>query len=71
MTRDQGWLNIHKPIGISSFGVVKKIKFFFNLDKIGHGGTLDPLAEGVLPIAIGKATKLIPFINSDIIYRLE
>ena len=66
MTRDQGWLNIHKPIGISSFGVVKKIKFFFNLDKIGHGGTLDPLAEGVLPIAIGKATKLIPFINSDI-----
>ena len=45
---------------------VKKIKKYFNIDKIGHGGTLDPLAEGVLPIAIGKATKLIPFINTDI-----
>ena len=62
----QGWLNIYKPSGISSFAVVKKIKKYFKLNKIGHGGTLDPLAEGVLPIAIGKATKLISFINSDI-----
>ena len=66
MNNLQGWLNIYKPPGVSSFSVVKKIKNFFKLDKIGHGGTLDPLAEGVLPIAIGKATKLIPFINSDI-----
>ena len=62
----QGWLSIYKPSGISSFAVVKKIKKYFKLNKIGHGGTLDPLAEGVLPIAIGKATKLISFINSDI-----
>ena len=62
----QGWLNIYKPLGISSFAVVKKIKKYFKLNKIGHGGTLDPLAEGVLPIAIGKATKLISFINTDI-----
>ena len=46
--------------------LLKKLKKNFQLDKIGHGGTLDPLAEGVLPIAIGKATKLIPFINNDI-----
>ena len=63
MDNFQGWLNIYKPKGISSFTVVKKIKKKFNIDKIGHGGTLDPLAEGVLPIAIGKATKLISFIN--------
>jgi len=66
MTDYQGWLNIYKPLGITSFAVVKKIKKYFKLNKIGHGGTLDPLAEGVLPIAVGKATKLISFINSDI-----
>ena len=62
----QGWLNVYKPQGISSFGVIKKLKKKFNLKKIGHCGTLDPLAEGILPIAIGKATKLIQFINNDI-----
>ena len=66
MNNYQGWFNIYKPLGISSFTVVRKIKNKFNLNKIGHGGTLDPLAEGVLPIAIGKTTKLIPFINRDI-----
>ena len=64
--QNQGWLNVYKPKGISSFNVVYKIKKKFNLKKIGHGGTLDPLAEGVLPIAIGKTTKLIPFINRNI-----
>ena len=66
INQDQGWLNVYKPRGISSFNVVYKIKKKFNLKKIGHGGTLDPLAEGVLPIAIGKTTKLIPFINRNI-----
>jgi tRNA pseudouridine55 synthase len=66
MNNYQGWLNIYKPLGISSFTVVKKIKKKFQIDKIGHGGTLDPLAEGVLPIAVGKATKLIQFINNNI-----
>ena len=65
MDNYQGWLNVYKPRGISSFGVIKKIKKKFNLTKLGHCGTLDPLAEGILPIAIGKATKLIPFINDD------
>ena len=66
MTNYQGWLNVYKPLGQSSFSVVRKLKKKFNISKIGHAGTLDPLAEGILPIAIGKATKLIPFINNDI-----
>ena len=48
-----GWLNVYKPVNITSFGVIRKIKHHFNVSKIGHVGTLDPLAEGILPIAIG------------------
>ena len=66
MSNLQGWLNIYKPLNISSFAVIRRIKKNFNIDKIGHGGTLDPLAEGILPIAIGKTTKLIPFVNDTI-----
>jgi tRNA pseudouridine55 synthase len=65
MNNLQGWLNVYKPVGISSFTVVRNIKKKFQINKVGHGGTLDPLAEGVIPIAIGKATKLIPFINNE------
>ena len=61
----QGWINLYKPIGISSFSAIYKIKKKFKIKKIGHAGTLDPNAEGILPIAINKATKLIPFINSN------
>ena len=66
MSNIQGWLNIYKPLHISSFAIIRRIKKKFNIDKIGHGGTLDPLAEGILPIAVGKTTKLISFINSDV-----
>ncbi|MBD1147269.1 tRNA pseudouridine(55) synthase TruB [Pelagibacterales bacterium SAG-MED31] len=62
----QGWINLYKPTRISSFAAIKKIKRKFNIKKIGHAGTLDPNAEGVLPIAINKTTKLISFINSDL-----
>ena len=58
----QGWINLYKPKNISSFFAIKKIQSKFQIKKIGHCGTLDPLAEGILPIAIGKTTKLIPFI---------
>ena len=61
----QGWINLYKPVGISSFSAIYKIKKNFNIKKLGHAGTLDPNAEGVLPIAINKTTKLISFINTD------
>ncbi len=61
----QGWVNLYKPVGISSFSALYKIKKKFNFHKMGHAGTLDPNAEGILPIAINKATKLIPFISSN------
>lgn len=57
-----GVLNINKPIGISSFEVVRKVKKLAKEKKVGHGGTLDPEACGVLPICIGRATKSIDFI---------
>ena len=59
----QGWINLYKPKNISSFKAINSIKKNFPISKIGHAGTLDPMAEGVLPIAIGKATKLIPYIG--------
>ncbi len=66
MTNIQGWINLYKPKNISSSQVIQKIKKNFSIKKIGHAGTLDPLAQGVLPVALGKATKLIPFINNDL-----
>ena len=51
----QGWINLYKPKGISSFSAIYKIKKKFNIKKIGHAGTLDPEAEGILPIEIGRA----------------
>ena len=63
--KTQGWINLYKPIGMSSFFAIKKIKKKFDFKKIGHAGTLDPNAEGVLPIAINKTTKLIPFVSSN------
>ncbi len=66
MNKIQGWINLYKPKNISSFNSINKIKKKFSIDKIGHAGTLDPLAEGILPVAIGKTTKLIPFVNQNI-----
>ena len=61
-----GWLLIDKPAGITSTGVVNKVKWAFNAKKVGHAGTLDPDATGVLPIALGEATKTIPYIIDEI-----
>ena len=66
MINRQGWINLYKPKNITSFKAVKLLKKRFSIDKIGHAGTLDPLAEGILPIALGKTTKLIPFISNDL-----
>lgn len=56
-----GWVNVDKPLGLTSTQVVGKIRRILNAQKIGHAGTLDPLASGVLPIALGEATKTIPY----------
>ena len=60
-----GVININKPGGLTSFDVVAILRKTLNMKKIGHTGTLDPDATGVLPICIGKATKLVEFLTSD------
>jgi tRNA pseudouridine55 synthase len=57
-----GWLILNKPVGISSTFAGSKIKRIFKQKKIGHAGTLDPFASGILPLALGEATKTMPFI---------
>lgn len=57
-----GIINIYKPSGITSFDVVSKVRHAAKTKKVGHTGTLDPLACGVLPICIGKATKIVDYI---------
>ena len=58
-----GWLNVFKKQGYTSSHIVRTLKKKFNIKKIGHYGTLDPLASGVLPLALGEATKTIQFIT--------
>ena len=57
-----GWLIVDKPAGLTSTDVVNRVKRIFDAQKAGHGGTLDPLATGVLPIAFGAATKTVPYV---------
>ena len=57
-----GWLIIDKPAGMTSTDVVNRVRRSFDAQKAGHGGTLDPLATGVLPIAFGAATKTVPYV---------
>jgi tRNA pseudouridine55 synthase len=67
-----GVLNIYKPVGITSFDVIRCLKKVCNTGKIGHTGTLDPLASGVLPVCIGKATKVVDLIMNDYkVYKAE
>lgn len=56
-----GWLNLYKETGISSFEALKLIKKIFAGQKVGHAGTLDPFASGVLPVAIGEGTKTVSY----------
>ena len=57
-----GWLIIDKPAGMTSTDVVNRVKRIFDAQKAGHGGTLDPLATGLLPVAFGAATKTVPYV---------
>jgi tRNA pseudouridine55 synthase len=58
-----GWIILDKPLEMGSTEAVGKIKWLFGAQKAGHGGTLDPLATGVLPIALGEATKTMPYVT--------
>lgn len=67
-----GVLNVFKNKGMTSFDVVRKIKFIAKEKKVGHTGTLDPEAEGVLPVCLGKATKIIDYImDSRKVYKVK
>ena len=57
-----GWVVLDKPVGMSSTHAVMLVKRLFQAKRAGHAGTLDPLASGVLPIALGEATKTVPFV---------
>lgn len=66
-----GWLVLDKPLGLGSTTAVSRAQRLFDARKAGHGGTLDPLATGVLPIAFGAATKTVPFVmDGTKIYRV-
>ena len=65
-----GWVNLDKPVELGSTEAVSRIRRLFNAQKAGHAGTLDPLASGVLPIALGEATKTVPFLmDAQKVYR--
>jgi tRNA pseudouridine55 synthase len=65
-----GWVVLDKPVGMGSTEAVSKVKWLFQADKAGHAGTLDPLASGMLPIALGEATKTVPYVMDGAkIYR--
>jgi len=70
MSALQGFLLVDKPTGMTSFDIVRQLRRATGCRKIGHGGTLDPLATGVLPIALGRATRLLDsLVNGDKAYR--
>lgn len=58
-----GWLVVDKPAGMTSTAVVNKVRWAFDAKKAGHAGTLDPAATGILAVALGEATKTVPFIT--------
>jgi len=65
-----GWVVLDKPIGMTSTQAVGAVRRLFQAQKAGHAGTLDPLATGILPIALGEATKTVPFaVDGDKTYR--
>lgn len=66
MPLNHGFLILDKPVGISSAKAVSDVKRLLKCKKIGHGGTLDPLASGILPLAIGEATKAFDYIAASI-----
>lgn len=67
-----GFINLNKPTGMTSHDAVNRVRRIFSVRKVGHAGTLDPQASGVLPIALGQATKFIEYLaDCDKSYRAE
>ena len=66
-----GWIFVDKPKNITSFKVIKRLKKVLNIKKIGHTGTLDPFATGILAIALGEATKSIHYLNQNKVYKFN
>ena len=67
-----GWVLVDKPVGITSTAVVNKVRWAFDARKAGHAGTLDPAATGLLAVALGEATKTVPFVTDALkCYRFE
>lgn len=66
-----GFLNVMKPEGMTSHDVVSRVRRLTKIKRTGHGGTLDPLAQGVLPMALGQACRLIDYLPSDKTYYAE
>ena len=64
-----GFLNLNKPCQVTSHDCVAAVRRLLGTRKVGHGGTLDPLAEGVLPVAVGRATRLLPYLATEKAYR--
>ena len=64
-----GFLNVYKPSGMTSHDVVARLRKITGIKQIGHTGTLDPFAEGVLPVCIGKATRLIEYLADEKAYE--
>lgn len=61
-----GWINLDKPLGLTSTQAMAKVRWLMKAQKAGHAGTLDPLATGILPIALGEATKTISYIQDGL-----
>jgi len=64
-----GFLNLNKSFGFTSHDCVTKVRRIYQLKKVGHAGTLDPAATGVLPIALGRATRLLQYLRQDKAYQ--
>src|SRR5471032_2508029 len=65
-----GWVILDKPLGMGSTQAVAAVRRIFDAQKAGHAGTLDPLATGVLAIALGEATKTVPYaMDGEKLYR--
>ena len=64
-----GFLALDKPAGLSSHGCVARVRRAYHVKRVGHGGTLDPAVTGVLPIALGPATRLLPYLPGEKAYR--